>query len=93
MKLITLGSERVNLPFKAHSHQRNKSHGSDKIDALKGPFTRAPYPLLIGHKGITYYLKTPFFPISADLAVFCCRLPVRGKLVSGFVQQNRITIA
>ena len=25
----------------------------------------------IGNKFITYYLKTPFFPISANLAVFC----------------------
>ena len=54
------------------------------FDAISDAISRTkrawPYParmfisrsiLWIGKKGITYYLKTPFFRISANLAVFC----------------------
>ena len=62
--------------------------------------TNAPYPrrslfsrsiALIEKKVITYYLKTTFFPISANLAVFClsvARLQTRaGKAGAGFVRK------
>ena len=45
----------------------------------------------IGNKVITYYLKTPLFPISANLAVFCrsvARLKTRaGQAGAGFVRK------
>ena len=52
-------------------------------DAISRTKRARPYParmfisrsiLWIGKKGITYYLKTPFFRISANLAVFCCSI-------------------
>ena len=72
----------------------------------KGPFTHAIFDAIsitnraltrrnawIGKKAIKYYLKTPFFPISANLAVFC-RSVTRLKKPCGvgwgrFCTQNR----
>ena len=57
------------------------------FDAISGAISRTkcalPYPARmffscsiawIGKKVITYYFKTPFFPMSANLAVFCRRV-------------------
>ena len=76
---------------------RNVCHKGPFTHAISDAISRTkrslPYPARmlfsrsiawIGKKVVTYYLKTPFFHISASLAVFCrsvTRLnPVRGRL-------------
>ena len=70
------------LPRFTSSHGQNllRTHSAAPRDAISRTKRALPYPARmsfsrsiawIGKKVMTYYLKTSFFPISANLAVFC----------------------
>ena len=99
-KMPQVLSDTITHERRARSVQGSFTHAifdavSDAISRTKHalPYpTRMLFSLIIawiGIKGITYYLKAPFFPISANLAVFCRivkRLKTRGGWAgAGFV--------